>query len=140
MVVTGQTAAIGIPATTFEPSGAETGAAGGTLSGAAAGAIGGALIAGPVGAAIGGAAGAVGGAVTGAVTGELVEPTPEVTTFVTSNQVQPVFLEGEVVVGAVVPETVVLTPVPNYAYSYAYVNGQTVLVDPGTRAIVYVVR
>ena len=52
----------------------------------------------------------------------------------------PVYLEGEVVVGAGLPETVQLRPVPDYEYNYVYVNGQPVLVEPQSRRIVYVVR
>ena len=49
-------------------------------------------------------------------------------------------LEGEVVVGATVPESVTLSVVPDYDYRYVYINGQRALVDPGTRQIVYVIR
>ena len=103
-----------------------------TVSGAVGGAIVGALIGGPIGAAIGGTAGAVAGAV--------IDPSPEVHTFVTSNPIDPVYLEGEVVVGATVPETVVIAPIPDYEYAYVYVNGVPVLVEPATRRIVYVFR
>jgi uncharacterized protein YraI len=138
VVITGQQAQIGIPVATYDAT--ETGAAAGTLSGAAAGAVGGALIGGPLGAAIGGVAGAAAGGITGAATAELIDPPAEVRTYVTANQMQPVFLEGEVVVGAIVPEPVVLQPIPNYDYSYVYVNGQAVLVEPASRQIVYVIR
>jgi len=87
----------------------------------------------------GGAAGIAGGAVGGAA-GSVVEPTPEVRTYVTSNQVEPVYLDGEVVVGAGLPENVEIYEVPNYEYRYAYVNNQPVLVNPSDRRIVYVVR
>lgn len=100
--------------------------------GAAGGAIAGALIAGPVGAAIGGAAGLAAGAA--------VSPPPTVQNYVMENRGDPVYLEGEVVVGVGVPETVELRPVPDYEYQYVYINGQPVLVDAGTRQIVYVYR
>ena len=58
----------------------------------------------------------------------------------TSNPVDPIYLEGEVVVGAGLPETVQLRPVPDYNYRYVYVNRQPVLVDPTSRRIVYVYR
>jgi uncharacterized protein YraI len=112
------------------------GGAGGALVGATTGAVGGALIAGPVGAAVGGAAGlALGGAV-----GSAAEPPPQVRTYVTQNRLDPVYLDGEVVVGAGVPETVRIREIPDYQYQYVYVNNQPVLVDPGTRRIVYVMR
>jgi uncharacterized protein YraI len=102
-------------------------------SGAVGGAIAGALIGGPVGAVIGGAA--------GATLGAAIDPPPErVVTHVRQQQVEPVFLEGEVVIGARLPEPVTLHPIPEYEYQYAVVNHQPVLVRPGTREIVYVVR
>jgi hypothetical protein len=63
-----------------------------------------------------------------------------VRTYVTSNQVDPVYLDGEVVVGASLPETVQLREIPDYEYRYVYVNGQPVLVEPQSRRIVYVMR
>lgn len=112
------------------------GAAGGAVAGTVTGVVAGALIGGPIGAAIGGVAGAT----TGGVVGEAIKPTPVVREYVTTNRVDPVYLDGEVVVGAGLPETVALTPVPDYEYEYAYINGQPVLVDPATRRIVAVVR
>ncbi|MEP3438310.1 MAG: DUF1236 domain-containing protein [Hoeflea sp.] len=100
--------------------------------GAAGGAVAGALIGGPVGAVIGGVA--------GATAGLSVSPPPTVKTYVTQNRMDPVYLEGEVVIGAGVPETVELYPVPDYEYQYVYINGQPVLVEAGTRQIVYVYR
>jgi uncharacterized protein YraI len=118
--------------TTTAEGGGASGAAAGTITGVVAGA----LIGGPIGAAIGGVAGAT----AGGVVGEAVQPTPAVRQYVTTNQVDPVYLEGEVVVGAGVPETVQLREVPDYEYRYAYINGQPVLIDPNTRRIVSVVR
>jgi hypothetical protein len=110
---------------------------GGAVVGGATGAIAGAIIGGPIGAVVGGVAGAtVGGTAEG-----IASPPPEkVVSYVQSNQGQPVYLDGEVVVGASLPETVVLSEVPDYEYRYVYVNGQPVLVEPQTRRIVYVVR
>lgn len=112
---------------TYEGDTAGNAAAGGTL-----GAIAGAVLGGPVGAAVGGALGAASGAAT----------TPEgtVTRYVIENPQNPVYLEGEVVVGASLPDVVPLNPVPDSAYSYAYVNGVPVLVDPEGRQVVYIVR
>ncbi|WP_410217726.1 DUF1236 domain-containing protein [Paracoccus sp. (in: a-proteobacteria)] len=112
------------------PSEGQNAAVGG-LGGAAIGA----LIAGPVGAVAGAAIG--GGA--GAAATE--EPATEVTTYVTSNTVDPVYLDGEVVIGAGVPETVEVYEIPEQPnYRYAQINGQTVLVDPTDRQIVYIYR
>ena len=69
-----------------------------------------------------------------------VTPPTTVNTYVTSHPVQPVILNGEVVLGAGLPQDVVLNPVPNYEYDYAYVNQVPVLVEPQTRRIVYVYR
>jgi uncharacterized protein YraI len=68
-----------------------------------------------------------------------VAPPPEaVSTYVEAHPVEPVYLNGEVVVGAGLPQTVALAPVPNYQYDYAYVNRVPVLVEPQSRRIVYV--
>ncbi|WP_353644038.1 DUF1236 domain-containing protein [Mesorhizobium sp. WSM2239] len=112
------------------------GGAEGAVVGGATGAVAGAIIGGPIGAAVGGVAGATIGGATGAA----AEPPAEVRTFVTSNRVEPVYLEGEVVVGASLPETVELREIPNYEYRYVNVNNQPVLVEPDTRRIVYVMR
>jgi hypothetical protein len=49
-------------------------------------------------------------------------------------------VDGEVVVGAQIPDTVQLQAVPDYQYRYVYVNGVPVLVEPAERRIVYVIR
>lgn len=121
-----------VPAPAPAPSGGETGA----VVGGVAGAVTGALIGGPIGAAVG----ATAGAAAGGTTGTLIDPPERVREYVTSNTPDPVYLEGEVVVGAGLPENVTLQEIPDYEYRYVYVNGQPVLVDSGTRRIVYVVR
>ncbi len=103
-----------------------------TAGGLATGAIAGALIAGPVG--------AVAGAILGGAIGASAEPDPTVVTYVTSNPVAPIYLDGEVVVGAGIPDSVMLAPVPNSTYEYAYLNGVPVLVDTKDRKVVYIVR
>jgi uncharacterized protein YraI len=132
VVVTERYADIGVPVTTVDDSDVVDGA----IIGGASGALAGALIAGPIGAAVGAVAG---GAVAGTTVG-VVSPPQEVTTYVTQQTAEPVYLEGEVVVGAAVPDTVQLVEVPQYEYRYVNVNNQPVLVDPGTRQIVYVYR
>jgi uncharacterized protein YraI len=113
------------PIVEYEPDG--TGAVSGMVGGATVGA----LVGGPVGAAVGGVA--------GAALGAIAAPSQQVTTYVTTQPADPVYLEGEVVIGAGLPENVPLYEVPEYQYRYAYVNGQRVLVDD-SRRIVYVVR
>jgi uncharacterized protein YraI len=78
------------------------------------------------------------------VAGEPIEtirrPPAEVRTYIDTNRLDPVYLEGEVVPGATLPDTVELREIPDYDYRYVYVNGQPALVDPGTRRIMYVER
>lgn len=93
------------------------------------GALAGAAAAGPVGAAV--------GLVGGAATGGLADPGPQVTTYVTENPVAPVYLEGDIVTGAYLPETVPLYRVPQSRYDYAYINGVPVLVIADKRQIVW---
>ena len=112
------------------------GGATGAVSGGVTGAIAGALIAGPVGAVIGGGAGVI----AGGAAGTIIDPPEKVRTYVTANAGETVYLEGEVVVGAGLPETVTLREIPDYEYRYVYVNGQPVLVDASSRQIVYVMR
>jgi uncharacterized protein YraI len=112
------------------------GATTGAVTAGVTGAVAGAIIGGPVGAAVGGAAGVVAG---GAV-GQTIDPPEAVRTYVRTNQVEPVYLDGEVVVGASLPETVVLRDIPDYQYRYVYLNNQPVLVEPSSRRIVYVMR
>ena len=101
------------------------------VGGGTMGAIVGGLVGGPVGAAAGAAIGAGAGAAT--------DPGPRVTSYVVENPVEPVYLTGEVVVGAGLPETVTLYPVPESELRYVYVNNVPVLVD-GERRIVSIVR
>ena len=111
---------------TYEGSGAQTAAGGAT------GAVAGLIVGGPVGALVGAAIGLGLGAAT--------TPDERVTTYVRSNPVDPIFLDGEVVVGAGIPEEVTLTEVPESEYYYAYVNGVPVVVKRENRQVVYIVR
>jgi len=131
VVVTESRVDMGVPVTRYEgppPAG---------IVGAAGGAVAGALVGGPIGAAVGGIAGA---AAMGTAQAALEPPPATVTTYVRENRVDPVYLEGEVVVGAGVPDTVTVHEIPDYRYRYVYVNGQPVLVNPDDRRIVYVIR
>ena len=103
-----------------------------TVGGGVAGAIAGGLLGGPVGLVI--------GAAVGMGVGTAVAPEERVTTYVMENPVEPIYLDGEVVVGAGIPETVTLAEVPESDYYYAYVNGTRVLVEREQRRIVYIVR
>lgn len=113
-----------------EPSAAKEAADAG--AGAVAGAAAGALVAGPLGAVVGAA---VGGAAS-----QIPEPAPEVKAYIDANPQPPVLLEGEVVIGAGVPETVTLYEIPDVTdYRYVTINGQPVLVG-ADRKIVHIYR
>jgi uncharacterized protein YraI len=132
VVIAEQRAEIGVPVVEHDSGSAGSAGAVGMVGGAIVGAV----LGGPVGAVIGGAAGAT----TGSVTGAVIDPPSSAITYVRSNPVDQVYLDGEVVVGAGLPDTVALQTIPDYQYSYVYVNGVPVLVEPQSRQIVYVVR
>jgi len=69
-----------------------------------------------------------------------IVPEPAVLEYISATPVPAVALEGEVVVGAVLPAAVQLYEVPNAAYAYAVINGNRVLVEPNSRAVVYIAR
>lgn len=103
-----------------------------TAAGGATGAVAGAIIAGPVGALV--------GAIVGASAGAAVDPGPTVTSYVRENPQDVIYVDGEVVVGAGLPETVTLTEVPDSTFSYAYINGVPVVVEREGRRIVQIIR
>ncbi|WP_420391809.1 DUF1236 domain-containing protein [Acuticoccus sp.] len=106
-----------------------------------AGAITGALIGGTVGAVTGGFEGAGEGARSGAVAGsQTFDVSDDQVVYVRQNPREPVYLEGEAVVGAGVPAEVTLYEVPQSEYRYVNINGTPVLVEPSSRRIVHVVR
>jgi uncharacterized protein YraI len=118
--------------TVVQPRGVDNGATG-AITGGAAGAITGGVLGGPAGAAIGGVAGFVGG---GAV-GSALNPPAHVRTYVTAHRVRPVQMQTGFAVGTTLPGDVELGTIPDYQYRYAYINDQPVLVEPGSRRIVY---
>ncbi|MBB3017385.1 uncharacterized protein YcfJ [Microvirga lupini] len=113
-------------------------AQGGAAAGAATGAVGGAVVGGPVGAAVGG--------VTGAIVGGIADQQqPEFRSYVTTQKVPSYTYREEVRVGATLPEAgVTYYEVPaEYkvkGYKYTVVNNTPVLVEPGSRKIVQVIR
>jgi uncharacterized protein YraI len=110
---------------------AETAASDAAVGAAAAATVAGALIGGPIAIAAGAALGAA------AAAGADSEPA---VTYIRENPVEPVYLEGEVVVGAGIPEEVELVAVPDTNWGYLNVNGLPVLVDMSNRQIVRIVR
>jgi len=69
-----------------------------------------------------------------------IAPPPSVVSYVTMQPIQPVIVDGEVMVGATLPAAAPVYPVPASPYAFAYVNDQRILVEPTARKIVYVVR
>ena len=102
------------------------------IGGGVTGAVAGGLVGGPFGAVI--------GAAIGMGIGSAATPSERVTTYVMENPVEPIYLDGEIVVGAGIPEAVTLTEVPESEFYYAYINGNRVLVEREQRRIVYIVR
>ncbi|UOM36031.1 DUF1236 domain-containing protein [Acuticoccus sp. I52.16.1] len=104
-----------------------------------AGAVTGALIGGTVGVVSGGVEGLGKGMKEGAVRGSetfnIAQPT---VVYVEQHPVDPIYLDGEVIVGVGVPDDVVLYEVPESPYRYVNINGTPVLVDPNSRQVVYV--
>lgn len=87
---------------------------------------------------IGGPAAVAGGVAAGLIAGN--ESVPEETvTYVVSNPSPTVYVDGEVVVGAGIPQDVELVAVPDSDYRYVYLNNSPVLVDQD-RQIVRVIR
>ena len=97
------------------------------------GAIAGSLI-------VGGPAAIAVGALAGSALGAVSTPDETVVTYAVQNPVEPVFVGGEVVVGAGIPDTVTLYPVPDTEFRYVNLNGQYVFVGPEDRNIVYIER
>ncbi|MEH7880177.1 DUF1236 domain-containing protein [Rhizobium laguerreae] len=107
-----------------------------TVTGAAGGAATGAIVGGPVGAAVGGIVGGVAGSV-------IDPPPPKVVTYVQQAPAptKRVVVKEKVVVGQPLPETVVVTPIPDDPkYAYAIVNDQRVIVEPSSRTVIQVIQ
>jgi len=107
-----------------------------TVNGAAGGAVTGAIVGGPVGAAVGGVA--------GAVVGTVIDPPPQkVVTYVREAPAPSatVVVKEKVVVGQPLPETVVVTPIPESPnYGYAVVNDERVIVEPSSRKVIQIIN
>lgn len=103
----------------------------------------GALALGAIGAtagalAIGGPAAAVVGGIIGAASGKVLQPTEKTVTYIEQNPVEPVFVNGELIVGATVPTEVQSYQVPESDYQYVNLNGRYVLIQPDNREITYI--
>lgn len=133
ILLAGAVLAVLAPAGAFAQS-----SAGGAAAGGATGAAAGAIVGGPVGAAVGGVTGAIVGGLAG-------EQQPRFRQYVVQQNVPSYRYQEEVRVGAVLPSSgVEYYEVPaEYGvknYRYTVVNETPVLVDPGTRRIVQIVR
>lgn len=109
----------------------------GTVVGAGAGAITGAILAGPIGAVV--------GVFVGGALGTALAP-PQVVAYATANPA-PAAYAGELHVGAVLPASVPVQPVPPHVYvegdptlyAYATINGVPVIVDAHSRVVIQIV-
>jgi hypothetical protein len=112
----------------------------GAAAGAATGAVGGAIVGGPVGAVVGAGVGAVAGGALGSIS---QQDQVYVRNYVVQHRRPSVRVQGDVVVGATLPQQVAVYPVegnPAFAnYRYTWVNDRAVLVDPSSRRVVYVI-
>ena len=108
---------------------AEAGAVIGATGGGTTGAVIGGLLGGPIGAVIGGFAGATIGAEAGIATSSVE--------YVSTHPVEPIYLDGSLDVGFVVPAEVNVYPIEgDAAYGYIYANDRVWIVDLETRAAV----
>jgi hypothetical protein len=114
----------------FAQTAQQDGARGGAVSGAVGGAVIGAVVGGPIGAVIGGAVGAGTGATVGSLS---AEDQVYARRYVYERQVEPVVLQGGVVVGRSLPQSVTTYQFEGNprlsSYRYAYINQQYLLVD-----------
>lgn len=110
-------------------SAAANAAAGGTAGGVA-GAVAGGLVFGPIGAVIGGFTGATLGAQAGIDSAEV--------DYVRLHPTDPVVIEGDVAVGYVVPEKIVIHPIEGDSkHGYFYTSDRVYFVDLSDRKVVY---
>ncbi|GAA5665803.1 hypothetical protein FHW72_001916 [Ochrobactrum sp. RC6B] len=67
-------------------------------------------------------------------------PVPtEIVTYIETNPVDPVVIEGGIAEGTIIPQDVPLVAVPDQpAYSYVYVEDRPALIDTQTRRVVWV--
>lgn len=71
----------------------------------------------------------------------LIEVPQPVQQYVIANPVDPVVIQQDVAVGTMVPEPIILTPIPdNPDYSYFYVDSQPVIVSTQDRKIIYLAQ
>lgn len=107
-------------------------------AGAVVGTTAGAVTGGTIGFFLGGPVGAVIGGFTGAAIGGAAGVSAASVDYAANNPLDPVYIDGSVDVGYVVPEDIVIAEVPDDpAYGYIYANNRVYIVDRNTREIVH---
>lgn len=72
---------------------------------------------------------------------QVYEPVPEeVRTFVIEEDVAPVQIREDILVGEVVPSSILIRDVPDTRYGYVVVNEQRLIVEPQTRRVISIVE
>lgn len=84
--------------------------------------------------------GPVDGLTSGSISGSFVAPGAPVITYIERNRYEPVYLDQEISIGGTLPDSVQIYDIPEYEYRYVYVNDRPVLVEPGSRRIVYIME
>jgi len=69
---------------------------------------------------------------------EAIAPSQDIIAYVATQPVEPLYVTGEIVVGAVLPPEIVLYEVPQSEYQFTFVNGARVLVEVPARKVVYI--
>lgn len=65
----------------------------------------------------------------------------EVETYIVKEKTPSVMMQGEVIVGSELPNTVIIHKVPKFdAFSYAVVNNRRVVVDAKTRRVIKIIE
>lgn len=80
---------------------------------------------------------------TGAAFAQSAMPSEKIITFVQKAPAptERVVVKEKVVVGQPLPDTVVVTPIPDETgYAYAIVNDERVIVEPSTRKVIQVIQ
>ena len=110
----------------------------GEKAGAVVGGTAGAVTGGTIGFFLGGPIGAVIGGFTGAAIGGAVGVSAASVDYAANNPVDTVIIDGDLDVGYVVPEDIVLAEVPDDPdYGYIYANNRVYIVDRDSREIVH---
>ncbi|EAR49566.1 hypothetical protein OG2516_13801 [Oceanicola granulosus HTCC2516] len=135
VIVAQRPASVEVETLTYEREATDTEQSVGAGAGATLGALSAYALGGP-------AAGIVASGIFGAAAGaEATDEVEETVTYVRENPVETIYLDGEVVVGAAVPDSVTMYDLPQVdGYQYLTVNQVPVIVDAETGVIVRAIR